>query len=498
MPTRLIRIGDNAEDDCRLVNCGDEQVNEPYITLSHCWGGVQPFSLTEATLPLLIQGLSLTHLLPTFQSAMKVAKILGANYIWIDSLCIIQQQDSKEDWLSESALMGDVYKNSTCNIAATWAKNGHAGLFYDRDPSDFHILVSQPWGSDDTYELHQAERPPPGSLEGPLLQRGWVLQERLLAPRVLHFGQKELFWECNLLESCETFPQGPSYTDWGSRYTDIGDRFKLRMKHLQKLTVIPMSRDTPEIDENLLYWGRLLSEYTKCQITQEEDKLLAISGAAKKLQSITKAQYVAGMWLDKLPQQLVWEMKSPGQGRRAKVYRAPSWSWACLDGVIVTETTQFSRNTNAEVISVNVELASNDPTGLVKAASLTLKGILMTAKLLRTGLKGGDEMLLDNVVVQGNYIPDTNEVAERLHGFILSTSGNGSGDPYAHFVLLQATGIKNGQFRRFGIFKCPGYKLAKLKTTHERASMEWADIQNEEWFDFDHQNSKGIYTIDII
>jgi hypothetical protein len=102
-----------------------------YLTLSHCWGKDQIFRLLETNIDQLRKAIPTNRLPQTFQQAIALTKRMGHRYIWIDSLCIIQ--DSEDDWHYESSRMGDVYKNSFCNISATAAEDGRMGLFFERD-----------------------------------------------------------------------------------------------------------------------------------------------------------------------------------------------------------------------------------------------------------------------------------------------------------------------------------------------------------------------------
>lgn len=145
------------------------------------------------------KSITLSDLPRTFQDAASVARRLGIRYLWIDLLCI--NQDSAEDWALESSSMRLIYRNCILNIAAAAAEDGSMGCFFDRDPnivrpcririaeSGFYdFAVSNVWSSN--------------ILNVSLNPRAWVLQEQLLAPRVLHFSKMQLFWECNKLVSC--------------------------------------------------------------------------------------------------------------------------------------------------------------------------------------------------------------------------------------------------------------------------------------------------------
>jgi hypothetical protein len=166
--------------------------------LSHCWGTTPIFRLLTGNIETLQKSLPVEHLPQTFQDAILLTRRLGIEYIWIDSLCIIQ--DSITDWAKESVTMGDVYKHAYCNIAATGFPDGQKGLYVKRDPQLLQLLEFRiPSGPRKNRDI------PSGSyycidsvwenevIDAPLNKRAWVFQERYLSPRILHFGARQLF-----------------------------------------------------------------------------------------------------------------------------------------------------------------------------------------------------------------------------------------------------------------------------------------------------------------
>jgi Heterokaryon incompatibility protein (HET) len=119
------------------------------------------------------------------------------------------------DWLNESALMDKVYSNSFCNISATGVADSSYGLFATRDPRmlgsvevDLKLAGLQATETATAYTLVDFLFWQNELSRAHLNRRGWVVQERLLAPRVLHFGQKQLFWECCEMDAAESYPNG--------------------------------------------------------------------------------------------------------------------------------------------------------------------------------------------------------------------------------------------------------------------------------------------------
>jgi hypothetical protein len=189
----------------KLHITSDEGINGAYMTLSHCWSLSQSLRLTASTLESMESGLEMSCLPTTFRDAILVARALKIRYLWTDSLCILQ--DSFQDWSRESSMMGLVYANSCCNIAATWGSNSNDGLFVERDPHIVeHCVIPNLL---DTYSVPHVLFDPlivTRQIEdAPLNSQGWVLQERLISPRVLHFGAEQVFWDCQSCVASEAF-----------------------------------------------------------------------------------------------------------------------------------------------------------------------------------------------------------------------------------------------------------------------------------------------------
>jgi hypothetical protein len=138
VPTRLIDVQHSTSsgkgDGCKLVVTAEMRVQEPYATLSHCWGGLSTITkLMASTLEEMKSGISISELPQTFQDAIVIKRSLHVHYLWIDSLFIMQ--DSLSDWSIEASMMKSIYANSTCTIAATWGSSSHTGCFVERDPN---------------------------------------------------------------------------------------------------------------------------------------------------------------------------------------------------------------------------------------------------------------------------------------------------------------------------------------------------------------------------
>lgn len=207
LPTRVLDVGTMDKPSLRLHITNNSTLRSPYVTLSHCWGKIEIKQLKMANLNDFIEGINIAELTKTFQDAIQISRRLNIRFLWIDSLCIIQDSKDQEDWLKESVVMGDIYRHAYCNIAATAAPDGRTGCFLDRNPilaQPFRVRIDGwpgPHSKSNIYHVAPQVFWQQGLLQAPLLQRAWVVQERTLAPRVIHFGRGQLFWECHELVS---------------------------------------------------------------------------------------------------------------------------------------------------------------------------------------------------------------------------------------------------------------------------------------------------------
>lgn len=249
LPTRLVDVGDCDQKDPRLhITSGSPGLDEKdakdarYLTLSHCWGLLKIRTLEADELEAMRINIELSTLPKTFQDAIRLTRALGIRYLWIDSLCIIQ--DRPKDWFSESTRMCDIYTNSYLNISATAARDGSQGLFFPRSEVTARPLcIDVAWTGDDAqpgrYCLVDNDLWVREVDDAPLNQRGWVFQERYLASRNLSFGAKQLFWECSGLRACEAFPGGLPWTVGSAEFKvssrdELNKRFPAKPKKEKK------------------------------------------------------------------------------------------------------------------------------------------------------------------------------------------------------------------------------------------------------------------------
>lgn len=390
-PTRLLKV--NGTQTFQLVSGTTCPPTLQYAALSYCWGS-KPVGgllrLLQSTFSGLSQEQPVGKLPKTFRDAININQHFGLGYLWIDRLCIFQ--DSAEDWRREAATMQDVYRNALFSISALGANDDDGGCFFERDPSTVAptvVRMKLERGGDEhtfRYDLEEGWGWRSSFHEEPLVQRSWVVQERLLAPRTLHFGSKQLFWECREASCCETHPKGVYRTDMrpasheGFEAEPAGERHHQHFLWKQLLDA-PTRLRTSDPYEQLFYdWNRTATYCTGRNLTVASDKLTALSGLANDMKARLRQlkpgphRYLAGLWEERLMDTLLWSVRGPG--KRPSEYRAPSWSWASLDGTATIFGGFMTKSVTsfASMISVETVPVGEEDTGEVKSGLLVLEG----------------------------------------------------------------------------------------------------------------------------
>jgi hypothetical protein len=439
MPARLIDIGSDSILAPRLCNTEDLPTEPKYVTLSHCWGKHQPLKLTKGNKEAFQKKIDVSALPKTFTDAMKVASSLGQRYIWIDSLCIIQ--DSPQDWQEQAAIMGAVYHNSWCNIAATAASDSSIGCFMERSPLDVLPCkirtkwISEPEKSFFCSSLDIWNNAVQNSV---LNQRAWVFQEVVLAPRVVHFAEHQLFWECLELRACETYPLGLP--------NNLTTKISLDVYCLRNEIIKANSMKF----ERYQLWEKFVNEYSRRMLSKPDvDKLVAISGLARNL-IVDGKDYVAGLWKEILPYQLMWSAK-PGPELESGTPEIPSWSWASLNKQIYTRPPRGGDNSSIliRVISANVNLLSADPFGQVNGGLISTEG-----PLIKTIFRPCIGMYMNKKSWLGtslaNVFPDRGTFLDGSTIYCLTIEVNKDGSKYG--IILEPVNSSKGHFFRRGYF----------------------------------------------
>ncbi|KAJ4129000.1 hypothetical protein NW768_007527 [Fusarium equiseti] len=333
LPTRVIEVSPADQKEPRVVESGGQRGT--YTTLSYCWGKAPFETLTTSNYTQCIKALNMSTLPLTIQEAIIVTRNLSIPYLWIDALCIIQ--DSEDDKDREISSMKDIYARSALTIVAASAQSVSEGFLQDRPlpKGVFTIpfrIKSDLFGSFCFGKLSTASY---NERSEPLAKRAWTLQEQLLTQRSVTFTARTMLWTCKA--GTRTFGDSFHYP-----YSDSYERSQTI--NLNKLLLDEEDARYCKYDA-LSGWCKLVTVYSLRLASLESDKLNAIGGVAS-LSSFSSAlgpQYHAGMWTYKFVLQLTWYVEHqhdslPGvelPSRLPKAYRAPSWSWASVEGGII-------------------------------------------------------------------------------------------------------------------------------------------------------------------
>lgn len=427
LPSRLIDVGLANSQNLKLVETSGSEGT--YFTLSHCWGNHQPLKTTKATLSERMNGIKWESLPKTFQDAVTITRKLQMQYIWIDSLCIVQ--DDADDWETEAAKMGTIYEASLLTISASIASNPNHGIFSHRiqpnkicginnNGDEYSVFVRQIISH--AHLSTEAAKGPKSDI--PLLTRAWAYQERLLASRVLHYLPDELFWECKSAIRCEcgVYVPGAKLRHHSKRaFSKVIQRNKTDPS---KLAIEPWRWTVIEFK----MWPQIVAEYSARDLTFRKDRLPALSGVARRLhKSNPSMQYLAGLWLDHLPEALLWRvLKKRPQGKQYTKTRegplasrnsqpgaqTPSWSWASLEGDRMSISYPERKLVDEKVKIVNAQTIPSgiDPFSSVKQGTIRLRGPVVATILSYFEGTGDDSTIIKYTLTCGGitrpFIPD--------------------------------------------------------------------------------------------
>jgi hypothetical protein len=372
-PRRVLDVRDN---QVRLYETNDQGKTDKYACLSHRWGASPEtmFRTTQATFSSFKEDIPWASLPRTFQDAISVTRKLHLGFLWIDSLCIIQ--DDHQDWEQQSAKMATIYQNAYITLAAT-ASDGPEGGCYTTDSSPQLHWNEAPLAivryQDGTERQLSARRPFDHNIHSlPLLSRGWVYQERVLSPRMLHFAGEELVWECGRSIDCECGAEDLANKFEHPRISDDDDENN-------NSYVGPVSGHP----HYLRGWMQIVADYTALSLTKSNDIFPALSGIAKVFAAQSNDKYIAGLWKRTLVQNLLWYFTGEPihSDPSTMPWRAPSWSWASVTSRSGVRFLPVVTQELAEVKEAVCEPSGTDPTGGLRSAHLILRTKAMPAYL---------------------------------------------------------------------------------------------------------------------
>ena len=330
-PKRLLHIQSNSN----VWLCTVPQGESPcYVALSYCWGAQQmeKAKTTRANVQDRHSRIELSHLPQTIKDAIEVTRSLGLDYLWVDALCIIQ--DDPEDGAAEIAKMSSIYRGSILTISAASAKDCTEGFLGDRDLARAYGSVFQlPYchrGSDDVVRgtILLAEHPIWDMHQEPIDERAWTMQEHMLPLRLIRFGSKQTTWKC---------PTHYISIDGGGspHPTNKDPEFSVDEPH-RVTEVQSKMEEFDTLGKSIVFgdWLEKISEYTNRKLSRPSDKLPACAALAEtfaKILGFEASNYLAGLWENDIQAQLLWSRR---EGMEAERLSGPTWSWASLDGPV--------------------------------------------------------------------------------------------------------------------------------------------------------------------
>ncbi|KAM6485902.1 heterokaryon incompatibility protein-domain-containing protein [Trichoderma sp. SZMC 28011] len=368
LPLRVLDVGQPGDPHPTVkLRINDMDTRAKYLALSYCWGKqldltARPLQLQRDNLNQLVAGIELEKLQQSIQDAIFATRKLGFRYLWIDALCIIQ--DCAKDKETEISRMASIYKNASVTIAASSSENAANGFLTQKMQPycpDYGVRIPMANNMTGTVYLSTGPYEP----DHPLDKRGWTLQEFMLSSRMLIFSDYELLWQCKEVDLRSVSARGLEY-----------------LQLLESLPWTVFDNGTEPFygsleDDKLYLWKTIVWQYTDRELTNADDKLNAVMGITSELETLWRDINIYGLWKKWFIDLLAWHKPDLKREKGRNLKRAPSWSWASLDGMIAYE-------------------GSITPDAIVKV--LTIQTVVLTCRMLKVHEVKKDKV---NTIVEG-------------------------------------------------------------------------------------------------
>jgi hypothetical protein len=462
----------------RLVNAQNR--NDKYLALSYCWGqtGKLPPRLLTSNINEMYTGIAVSSLPMTFQDAVGVVMELQLSHIWIDSLCIIQ--DAEEDKQNEIGRMGEIFANSHLTIAATDGIDSFAGLFHtSRTIPKIRIGWNDSAAKRDHWvhlRMNRYEYPifasgSERSTHGCLEKRAWTFQERILSPRVVHFTSKQLKWECNCRNTYE-FSEQPDF-DPESELS-----FNLSFQIGQKTKLAHVLRSDASKHHVYEIWYRLLEEYSILDMSFDGDKINAIKGIAEATSDRLGDSLIHGIWQNDVRQGLLWSLRPNDdtlERIKATDLPVPSWSWAKTHGRLGCINLPPGSNTlcpsSATIDSTQMEQGILALDAQCKSGTVEDELFLAFDGTFRVHLHLDSAFGLVTKKSRRRISSDEKLlIRQEVHCCHIGTwlTAERGGGTFYGLALLPIGDIKDGIYKRVGMFSTTRLDLSEITSTWQR------------------------------
>ena len=418
LPTRVI----DTSDDSKLRLLENHKVSTGrYVALSYCWGEGQEFQTTKGSLADRLEGFALTNLPKTLQDAVTISRALGIDYLWVDSICIIQ--DDPLDRANEIKGMANIYKNATVTITARKADSASKGFLQDgADPETGLwknlVPLAFPIPNPAAKSIREAFEMPrkvfgtvwlcdedpdmSATFRSPVDRRGWCLQERLLSSRVLSYGRWPT-WRCCL----GTWTDGGFYPHNQKKERHERQFTKCLAERRSRVDGLGSRQTDLHTSNQLLQsWYKLLNEYTQRGLGVKADRLPGIGGIAAETSRATSFDYLAGLWQFNLLHDLMWFARAKEWLTRPEGYVGPTWSWATVDCPVSYDEITEDSLALAQVMDCQIETGPSGAFGEISGGYLEIEGPFL-AQIERDDILS---LLRDQVIAEPP--PKSNNVQE--------------------------------------------------------------------------------------
>ncbi|KAH7112428.1 heterokaryon incompatibility protein-domain-containing protein [Dactylonectria macrodidyma] len=396
MPTRLIEITGTPETISLRLRQTEEVGRVPFAALSYCWGGEQPMKCLSSNIVSYGTAIPFEKQPPTIKDAAKVCQGMGLQYLWIDALCIIQ--DDSNDKSVEIAKMPSIYGSATVTIAAARSSSATEGFLGERFPGPRGGAIVSYRCMDGELGSITLVKLDDGGFESvePIDERGWTLQERLLSSRIIEFGSRQTRWICPEIRSSGFSLEG--FTDGWKRDVNFSSKRKTEALDLENIRTAkstidfygrPRDSKFQEYLNSMEHWETICETFTERALTLSSDRVLAISGIAQIFARLSGDQYIAGLWKSCFHSGLLWKIQhshlSPKNIPQPTTYQGPSWSWLSVNGPVNFGQVCRPSECVAEILSCETEPANETaPYGLIREGSGRLVLAARTAPGIRT------------------------------------------------------------------------------------------------------------------
>ncbi|ETS86900.1 hypothetical protein PFICI_00728 [Pestalotiopsis fici W106-1] len=464
LPTRLVSLVGGQPRLIITKDMGQPSSQLRYATLSYCWGERAFIQLRTDNIEAFKKGIPTADIPKTFQAAFEIASRLAIDFIWIDSLCIVQNDES--DWEKEAEKMQQVYSSSYVTISASSATDVHQGcfltpaLFCDGFSNKVAINGRQERMQFDNYDFYKRS-----VLGAHLMTRAWAIQEKVLPPRTIHFGDRGVLWECR------------------KGFAPLCLQENIRSDIASLVCDADMTKP--------FFWLKVVMAYSAANLTYRRDKLRALAGIARAVFNQTGDEYLSGIWRKDIELHLCWRVAGPRvthhrANHQDRDWIAPSWSWASIDGGVEYNDADKHDEPNDDmskperyghVCELGITHSENRDFGQSIRTMLHMRcsGLVLGRLCDQTTVASDIPEAIDSVVI--NYNDHDTEFPIRvdcindsrsLHGksvYLLPLAGGRTGisirkhkgdwvdEKYISGLVLRKTAAGLGEFCRIGSFK---------------------------------------------